>query len=80
MKYSKARRITQIVGFIVGVLALLMVLLGKDTPVFWVLLVPTAILSVIYFLVKFKYCRCPNCGEMVTGKTDRCPSCKAPME
>ena len=77
MKYSKARKITQITGFLVGVLALVMFMIGTEATLFWVLSVPTAILSVVYFIVKFKYCRCPKCGEMVTGNVDHCPSCKA---
>ena len=80
MKYSLARRITQVLGFLVGVLALILFMTEKGSPYFWPLLVPTFILSVVYFIIKYRFCRCPKCGEMLTGKHELCPYCRHPMD
>lgn len=80
MKYSLARTLTRWFGVIVGVLAIALLLAGKESSLFWVLLVPTAALSVAYFIIRYRFCRCPHCGEMLTDKLTICPYCKEPLE
>ena len=80
MKYSLARTLTRWFGVVIGVLLVVILFLGTESALFWVLVVPTAGLCVAYFIIKFRFCRCPHCREMLTDKLEFCPYCKMPLE